>query len=116
MADLEHAGRGPLRCGRCKGHLSVWTARYHERRSGIPVHLPRPDGPPASVGIGITWRGRGRDLCHILIERLWRTLRYQCAHLHARKTGSLSRAEICRWMKLFHSRRPHKSLVGGPKA
>ncbi len=39
-------------------------------------------------GIRISMDGKGRYLDNIFIERLWRTLKYECVHLHAWETGS----------------------------
>ena len=38
--------------------------------------------------------GKGRFLDNIFIERLWRTLKYECVYLHAWETGSETKAAI----------------------
>jgi hypothetical protein len=50
VADLEHAGRGLLRRGADRGHLSVWTAGHHEQRSRVAVHILCLDRPPEAPG------------------------------------------------------------------
>ena len=39
-------------------------------------------------GIKISMDGKGRFLDNIFVERLWRSLKYECAYLHAWETGS----------------------------
>ena len=36
--------------------------------------------------------GRGRWMANVFIERLWRSLKYECVYLHAFETGSELRA------------------------
>ena len=40
--------------------------------------------------------GKGRFLDNIFVERLWRTLKYECVYLHAWESGSQARADIRR--------------------
>ncbi|MBM2294349.1 transposase [Sulfitobacter pseudonitzschiae] len=58
----------------------------------------------------------GHYLDNIFIERLWRTLKYECVFLHAWETGSQVRAGVRQWMKFYNRRRPHKALGGQPPA
>lgn len=60
--------------------------------------------------------GKGRYLDNIFIERLWRTLKYKCAYLHAWETGSQACAGDPRWTELYNHRRTHKVLAGRPRA
>ena len=47
-----------------------------------------------------------------IIERLWRSLKYECIHLNAFETGSEARAGIGRWVTCYHTERPHSALGG----
>jgi len=67
-------------------------------------------------GIRISMGGKGRYLDNIFIERLWRTLKYECVYLHAWDTGSQARAGVRNWMEFYNHRRPHKALGGRPPA
>jgi len=67
-------------------------------------------------GIRISMDGKGRYLDNIFVERLWRTLKYECVYLHAWETGSQARAGIRNWMEFCNNRRPHKALGGRPPA
>lgn len=68
------------------------------------------------LGIRISMDGKGRYLDNIFIERLWRTLKYECVYLHAWETGSQARAGVRNWMEFYNNRRPHKALGGRPPA
>ena len=64
------------------------------------------------AGIRISMDGRGRWMGNVLIERLWRSLEYECIYLNAFETGSEARAGIGRWMRYYNAERPHSSLDG----
>jgi putative transposase len=64
------------------------------------------------AGIRISMDGRGRWMDNIFIERLWRSLKYECIYLNAFETGSEARAGIGRWMRYYNAERPHSSLGG----
>ena len=55
---------------------------------------------------------RQSHLDNIFIERLWRTLKYECVYLHAWETGPQARAGVRKWMKFYKHRRPHKAFGG----
>jgi putative transposase len=68
------------------------------------------------MGVRISMDGKGRFLDNIFVERLWRTLKYECVYLHAWETGSQARAGIRKWMEFYNRRRPHSALGGKPPA
>ena len=49
---------------------------------------------------------------NVFIERLWRSLKYQCVFLHAFETGSEAQAGIGRWIFYYNTDRPHSTLAG----
>ena len=61
-------------------------------------------------GVRISMDGKGRFLDNIFIERLWRTLKYECVYLHAWETGSETKAAIRKWMTFYNHQRPHSAL------
>ncbi len=65
-------------------------------------------------GIRISMDGRGRWLDNVFIERLWRSLKYECVYLNAFETGSEARVGIGRWIDFYNRFRPHSSLGGVP--
>ena len=60
--------------------------------------------------------GKGRCLDNIFIERLWRSLKYECVYLHAWETGSQARPGIVRWIAFYNQHRPHTAHSGQPPA
>ncbi len=56
--------------------------------------------------------GRGRWMDNVFIERLWRSLKYECVYLNAFETGSEARTGIGRWIGYYNTDRPH-SVFGG---
>ncbi|RJL02869.1 transposase [Paracoccus aestuarii] len=60
--------------------------------------------------------GKGRCLNNIFIERLWRSLTYECVCLHAWKTGSQAKTGIGRWITFYNHQRPHPAHGGQPPA
>ena len=64
------------------------------------------------AGVRISMDGRGRWMDNVFIERLWRSLKYECVYLHAFETGSELRAGLSRWIDYYNVRRPHSTLAG----
>ena len=64
------------------------------------------------AGIRISMDGRGRWMDNVFIERLWRSLKYECVYLHAFETGLALHAGLLRWIGHYNTRRPHSSLAG----
>jgi putative transposase len=60
--------------------------------------------------------GKGRCIDNVFIERLWRSLKYECVYLHAGETGSQAKAAIGRWNTFYNRRRPHTAPGGQPAA
>jgi len=56
--------------------------------------------------------GRGRFLDNIFIERLWRSLKYECVYLHAFSGGHATRMGIGHWIDFYNNRRPHAAHGG----
>ena len=59
--------------------------------------------------VRISMDGRGRWMDNVFIERLWRSLKYECVYLHAFETGSEARRGIGAWITYYNERRPHSS-------
>ena len=64
------------------------------------------------AGIRISMDGRGRWMDNVFIERLWRSLKYECVFLNAFETGSEARTGIGRWIGYYNASRPHSSFGG----
>ncbi len=64
------------------------------------------------AGVKISMDGRGRWMDNVMIERLWRSLKYECIYLQAFKTGAQARSGIGRWIDYYDHSRPHSVLAG----
>ena len=62
------------------------------------------------AGIRISMDGKGRWMDNVFIERLWRSLKYECVYLSEFATGSEARSGISWWMDFYNERRPHSAL------
>jgi len=63
-----------------------------------------------NAGVNISMDGRGRWRDNIVVERLWRSLKYESVYLNAYETGSECRKGLGAWIELYNQRRPHSSL------
>ena len=79
---------------------------------GSQFTSPRFTGILKEAGVRISMDGKGRWMDNVFIERLWRSLKYECVYLHAFETGSEARNEIGAWMEFYGARRPHSALAG----
>ena len=66
----------------------------------------------AEAGVRISMDGKGRYLDNIFIERLWRSLKYECVYLYAFSGGRDARAGIGRWIDFYNHQRPHSAHGG----
>jgi putative transposase len=66
----------------------------------------------ADAGIRISMDGRGRWMDNVFIERLWRSMKYECVYLHAFETGLALHAGLLRWIGHYNTGRPHSALAG----
>ena len=66
----------------------------------------------AEAGVKISMDGRGRWIDNRFIERLWRSLKYECVYLQAFETGSEARRGIGAWISYYNRERPHSGIGG----
>ncbi len=59
--------------------------------------------------VRISMDAKGRFLDNIFVERLWRSLKYECVYLHAWETGSEAKAGVRKWIESYN----HKRSNGG---
>ena len=59
--------------------------------------------------VKISMDGKGRWIDNRMIERLWRSLRYECVYLHAFERGSEAKAGIRKWLEYYNAERPHST-------
>ncbi len=64
----------------------------------------------AEAGIKISVAGKCRWMDYVMVEHLWRSLKYECIYPHAFETGSDVRRGLKNWIELYNTRRPYSSL------
>mgnify|MGYP000055552805 FL=1 len=62
--------------------------------------------------IRISMDGKGRWIDNRFVERLWRSLKYECVYIHAWETGTEARRGIGAWIDYYNTERPHSALDG----
>ena len=71
---------------------------------GSQFTSPRFTGALLAAGVRVSMDGRGRWMDNVFIKRLWRSLKYECVHLHAFETGSELRAGLSKWIGYYNTR------------
>jgi len=79
---------------------------------GSQFTSPRFTGVLRAAGVRISMDGRGRWMDNVFIERLWRSLKYECIYINVFETGSALRAGLREWIGYYNTRRPHSALAG----
>jgi putative transposase len=101
----------------CIEALEEALARYGKPEifnsdQGSQFTSPRFTGILKEAGVNISMDGKGRWMDNVFIERLWRSLKYECVYLHAFENGTEARNGIGAWMKFYGAQRPHSALTG----
>ena len=65
-----------------------------------------------AADVQISMDGKGRWMDNVFIERLWRTMKYECVYLHEFETGGQARTTLDEWIADYNQERPHSSLDG----
>jgi putative transposase len=63
-------------------------------------------------GVKISMDGKGRWMDNVFIERLWRSVKYECVFLHAYETGGELRKALGKWFDFYNFERPHSTFDG----
>jgi putative transposase len=79
---------------------------------GSQFTSPRFTGKLLEAGVRISMDGRGRWMDNVFIERLWRSVKYECVYLYAFETGTELCAGLAKWIGYYNTRRPHSALAG----
>ena len=61
-------------------------------------------------GIRISMDGKGQWMDNVFVERLWRSLKYECVYLNAFCNFREAKQQIRIWMDYYNDRRPHSAL------
>ena len=62
--------------------------------------------------IRISMDGKGRWMDNVFIERLWRSLKYECVYLQTFESGLEAKKKIGDWIGYYNTQRPHSTFGG----
>ncbi|RVU80965.1 IS3 family transposase [Leucothrix sargassi] len=77
---------------------------------GSQFTSPRFTTPLIDLGIAVSMDGRGRALDNIFVERLWRSVKYECVYLRQFDTVSQARVGLKEYFEFYNHERLHQSL------
>ena len=63
-------------------------------------------------GISISMDGKGRWVDNVFVERLWRSVKYECVYLHDWDSVVVAREALRAYFQFYNYERPHQSLAG----
>lgn len=91
------------------------------RKFGPPEIMNTDQGPQVTSfawtdrlrrsALRISMDGKGRFLDNIFVERLWRSMKYECVNLQAWEAGSEAKAGVRKWMAFYNHKRPIPPLA-----
>lgn len=64
-----------------------------------------------TAGVAISMDGRGRALDNVFIERLWRSVKYECVYLHGFATVAELDGGLTDYFHYYNHERPHQRLA-----
>ena len=62
--------------------------------------------------VKVSMDGKGRWMDNVFIERLWRSVKYECVFLYAIETGEHLRKALGKWFDFYNLERPHSTFDG----
>lgn len=77
---------------------------------GSQFTTPLFTNPLLDSGIKVSMDGRGRALDNIFVERLWRSVKYECVYLNDFETVTEAKATIGDYFEFYNHERFHQSL------
>ena len=94
-----------------RGARALWPSGDLQQRPGQPIHQRRLHRRCSRrLAFASRWTARAAGWTTCSIERLWRSLKYECVYLSEFATGSQARTGIGWWMDFYDRRRPHSAL------
>ena len=60
--------------------------------------------------IQVSMDGKGRCLDNIFVERLWRSVKYECVYLYEFETVAQAKEQIGNYFMFYNNERPHQAL------
>ncbi len=93
-----------------KRSLSKEVCDIFNTDQGVQFTTPKFTDILLEKRISVSMDGRGRALDNIFIERLWRSLKYECVYLQEFKTVREAEQRIGEWFEFYNNERLHQSL------
>ncbi len=90
--------------------LRIGTPRVFNTDQGSQFTSRAFTGLLEANGIAVSMDGKGRCVDNVLIERLWRTVKYEEVYLRAYESGSQARAGLGAYFDFYNTSRPHQAL------
>lgn len=69
-------------------------------------------GALQDVGCQISWDGKGRATDNAFIERLWRSVKWECVYLNPAQDGHELYEQLAAYFHYYNHLRPHQGLHG----
>lgn len=79
---------------------------------GVQYTYPKFLDPLKDAGVKISMDGKGRALDNVIIERFWRTIKYDEVYLNDYESPAEARIRIGEYITMYNAQRPHASLDG----
>ena len=64
-----------------------------------------------AADVRISMDGKRRWMDNVFIERLWRSLKYECVYLWDLESGIEAQREIGTWISYYNEERPHSAFA-----
>ena len=65
-----------------------------------------------TAGAKVSMDGKGRWMDNVFIERLWRSLKWECVYLNDFETVRQARMKLGEWFDFYNGERPHSAFDG----
>jgi putative transposase len=90
--------------------LSYGTPEIFNTDQGVQYTCASFTGRLAQAAVAISMDGRGRALDNVFIERLWRSVKYECLYLHGFATVAGLESGLADYFDFYCHERPHQGL------
>ena len=88
------------------------TPEIFNSDQGVQFPSPKFLDPLKEASVKISMDGKGRALDNVIIERFWRTIKYDEVYLNDYTSPAEARERIGDYISMYNGRRPHDALGG----
>jgi putative transposase len=106
LSALEGASRTSQRLLSCVGPDILNTDQGSQYTSRAYVTATQ------SLPCELSHDGKGRWLDNVMMERFWRSLKYECIYVESFNDGHQLHRAIQKWIQHYNENRPHMALKG----